>query len=217
MGEYDDRDPAVILEHLRMSRQANCRVWIASWFGPGKREDTTLINNVFPTVEANDPDHRIAIHYETYSRIRRKDDGNAFKLDDENGGNTVTHYFTVDGNPRDPNKPETLNDGVVDDMAHFCTNYFNSPNYYKIGGRPVIFMYLSRVLSQDGAKPGVDDAGNDFYWGQFELLETVVSEMRTGAMSACGMDPYIVGDHVFDVYNAAKHQPAFDILDAITT
>jgi len=218
MGEYDDRDPEVIKMHLRMSRQANCRVWIASWFGMGSREDTTLINNILPVIKTNDPDHRVAIHYETFSRIRRRDSGNLFRLDDESGGgNTVTHYFTVDGEPANPAKPGTLNDGVVDEMAHFCNNYFNHPNYYHIGGRPVLFLYLSRVLSQPGSpKPGLNEAGEDFYWGQFELLQAVVSEMRTGAKNACGKDPYIVGDHIFDVFNAAVHGPAMDMLDAIT-
>lgn len=211
MGEYDDTDPEVIKEHLRMSRQANCRVWISSWFGPGKREDTTMINTILPTLAANDPDHRIAIHYETYSRVRRKDTNNDFKLDDSGGvTNTVTHYFTVDGAPTDPN------DGVADDMEYLCDHYFNHPNYYHIGGDPVIFLYLSRVLSQPGAKPGVNDNNENFYWTDgFELLETVVAEMRSGA-AACGKDPYIVGDHIFDVYNESKHGRALQALDAIT-
>jgi Glycosyl hydrolase family 99 len=209
MGEYDDRKPEVIREHLRMSRQANCRVWIASWFGPGGLEDTTLINNILPTVQASDPDHRIAIHYETNARIRKRDDTDLFKLDGELGKPSATHYYSVDG------KPGTPNDGVIDDMAHFCNKYFNHPNYYYIGGRPVIFIYLSRTLTKGGLA-GLKENGEDFYWNEFELLQKVVSDMRTGAMSKCGKDPYIVGDHIFDVFNAAEDGPAMEILDAIT-
>jgi hypothetical protein len=209
MGEYDDRKPEVIREHLRMSRQANCRVWFTSWFGIGLREDTTLINNILPEVLINDPDHRIAILYETNARIRKKDSDNLFKLDEETGKPAATHYYSVDG------KPFTPNDGVENDMAHFCLKYFNHPNYYHIGDRPVVLLYLSRALSE-GGKAGLNEAGEDFYWNQNELLEAVVSEMRTGAINACGKDPYIIGDHVFDVFNAAEDGPAMELLDAIT-
>jgi hypothetical protein len=209
MKEYDDRKPEVIREHLRMSRQANCRVWIASWFGPGQREDTTLINNILPEVLANDPDHRIAIHYETNARLRKKDSSNLFKLDEQLGKPSATHYYSVDG------KPGTPNDGVVDDMAHFCKNYFNHPNYYHIGKRPVVFIYLSRVLNE-GGKAGLNEEGKNFYWEKFKLLEAVVSEMRAGSISACGKDPYLVGDHIFDVFKADEDGPAMVMLDAIT-
>jgi hypothetical protein len=209
MKEYDDRKPEVIREHLRMSRQANCRVWITSWFGPGQREDTTLINTILPEVLASDPDHRIAILYETNARIRKKDSSNLFKLDEETGKPSASHYYTVDGKPGIPN------DGVAADMAHFCNNYFNHPNYYHIGNRPVMFMYLSRTLTQGGIA-GLNDKGEDFYWNPFELLQTVVSEMRNGTMKACGKDPYIVGDHIFDVFNLNEDGPAMLMLDAIT-
>ncbi|KAG7344583.1 allergen V5/Tpx-1-like protein [Nitzschia inconspicua] len=217
MGEYDDTKPEVIREHLRMSRQANCRVWISSWFGPGRREDTTMINTVLPTIAANDPDHRLAIHYETYSRVRKRDTTNAFKLDDAGGvTDIVTHYFSVDGVPAVEGKQDTFNDGVQDDFKHFCANYFNHPNYYHIGGRPVVFVYLSRVLSQNSApKPGVNDNGDNFYWGQFELLEQVIVKMKAGA-AVCGKVPYIVGDHIFGAFNEATHGPALAMLDAIT-
>ena len=33
LGEYDDRDPSVIAQHLAWSRQANVKVWMCSWWG----------------------------------------------------------------------------------------------------------------------------------------------------------------------------------------
>lgn len=208
LGEYDDTDPTVIIEHLKMTRQANCRVWVAAWFGTGKREDTTLINTILPTLKSNDPDQMVAIHYETYSRIRIKDTNNVFTLDTESGKADETHFFSIDGKPNDPS------DGVEKDMQHFCNNYFKHPNYYKIRGRPVIFIYLTRTL--DDVRPGVDEAGNNFYWEANELLATVIDEMRTTSMQYCNMNPYIVGDHIFDVYNPTRDDPAMAILDAIT-
>jgi len=48
LGEYDDRDPAVIAQHLKWSRQANISLWVASWWGPNSREDRTLLQHILP-------------------------------------------------------------------------------------------------------------------------------------------------------------------------
>jgi len=207
MGEYDDTQPFVIEEHLKMSRQANCRIWVAAWFGVGSREDGTLINTVFPTVEQNDPDHRIAIHYQTNSLIRKMDSNNIFQLDSETGIEEP-YYWTVDGETNNPN------DGVANDMLHFCNNFFKRPNYYTIGIRPVVFVYLTHTLTQ--SRPGIDENGNNFYWQDYELLAAIVNRMRTGALSACGVDPFIIGDHILGAYNATRDDPALGVLDAIT-
>lgn len=85
------------------------------------------------------------------------------------------HYETT-GRVRDD-----INAGLVNvrgDMEYICETYFDHPNYYKIDGRPVIFVYVTRKL---------EDEGN---------LESVVLTMRSAA-SKCGQDLFVVGDHVF--------------------
>ena len=193
LGEYDDTDPAVIMEHLRMSRQANCRVWISAWFGINSREDTTLRGPIFETLEANDPDHRVAIHYESNALLRYKDnDGNVF--------------HTLDG------KPSVDTDGVANHMIHFCQKFFNRPNYYKVhGNRPVIFLYVSRVLDNGGKLKKPDGTT----WDSYEFLELVLQTMRATA-SGYGYDPFIVGDHVFNKYDVERDFQAFALLDAVT-
>jgi hypothetical protein len=208
LGEYNDTVPAVIIEHLKMTRQANCRVWVTAWFGIGSREDTTLINTILPTLKSNDPDQMVAIHYETYSRIRIKDTSNIFTLDTQSGKPEESHYFSISGKPNDSS------DGVAKDMQHFCDKYFTHSNYYKIRGRPVIFVYLTRTL--DDVRPGVDETGKNFYWEANKLLAAVIKEMRDASKARCQLDPYIVGDHIFDVYNPTRDDPAMAILDAIT-
>ena len=42
LGEYDDREVSVISQHLAWSRQAHISLWVASWWGPDRREDQTL-------------------------------------------------------------------------------------------------------------------------------------------------------------------------------
>eukprot|EP00934_Nitzschia_sp_Nitz4_P002036 Nitzschia sp. Nitz4//scaffold52_size167869//34323//36162//NITZ4_002265-RA/size167869-snap-gene-0.222-mRNA-1//-1//CDS//3329554002//2036//frame0 len=68
---------------------------------------------------------------------------------------------------------------VVTDMEWFCEHYWNHDNYYKINGRPVLFVYVTRKLENEGT------------------LEETILAMRTSA-GKCGHQVYIVGDHVFD-------------------
>ena len=113
LGEYDDTDPGVIAQHLQWSRGANVNLWVASWWGPKKREDNTLLNVIMPHEDL--PGTRIALFYETTSRIKKS-----------------ANYSTAN---------------VYSDVAYMARNYFDDPNYMRIAGRPVLFVYLTRVLS----------------------------------------------------------------------
>jgi hypothetical protein len=84
---------------------------------------------------------------------------------------------------------------VASDINYMAKNYFNHPNYYKINGRPVLFIYLTRVLSRNG------------------ILENTMNIMRTAANEA-GFDIYIVGDQVFGQPPSSTDQIA--LLDGIT-
>jgi hypothetical protein len=88
---------------------------------------------------------------------------------------------------------------VQPDIEYLCQEYFDHPNYYRLDGKPVLFVYLTRKLHATGALPNV-----------LELMRVAA------ATAGCG-DIYIVGDHVFqgppeteDVY------PPFTMLDAVT-
>ena len=67
---------------------------------------------------------------------------------------------------------------AVSDIEYMCENYFDHPNYYKINGRPVIFIYIARRLAQLGT------------------LETALLSMRSAA-AKCGQNIYLIGDQVF--------------------
>jgi glycoprotein endo-alpha-1,2-mannosidase len=69
--------------------------------------------------------------------------------------------------------------GASSDMDYLCANYFDHPNYYLVDGRPVIFVYVTRMLQQEG------------------ILESILLSMRTAA-SKCGHDIFLVGDQVFE-------------------
>lgn len=84
---------------------------------------------------------------------------------------------------------------VEDDFAHLAEHYFSHPAYLRVDDRPVVFVYLTRVLEQMGH------------------LEDAVARMRSGA-AASGHMVYIVGDHAFGSLPPLNR---FDTLDAITT
>ncbi len=159
LGEYDDRDAGVIAQHLAWSRQAHISLWVASWWGPDKREDRTLLQSILPHAELGDMN--IALFYETTGRT-----GNFSDFDQ-----------------------------VAPDIAYMAQHYFDHPNYLKIDGRPVLFVYLTRVLARNGT------------------LEEFVVAMRTAAAEA-GSELYLVGDQVFGQPPASSD--GLSLLDAVT-
>lgn len=84
---------------------------------------------------------------------------------------------------------------VESDINYIAENYFDHPNYFKIDGKPVLFIYLTRVLSGRG------------------ILKNTLNIMRNTATQA-GFEIYIVGDQVFGQPPSATDQIA--LLDAIT-
>lgn len=159
LGEYNDRDSEVIRQHLEWSRYAGIEFWVASWWGPGGREDITILNHILP--HPNLGDFKIAAFYETAGRT-----------------NDFTDYSNLGP-----------------DITYLAQNYFGHPNYLKIDGKPVLFIYLTRVLTQGGT------------------LESSLDTIRSAA-AAEGYSLFIVGDQVFGTPPGDPGNVA--LLDAIT-
>jgi glycoprotein endo-alpha-1,2-mannosidase len=102
-------------------------------------------------------------------------------------------YETV--NRLNTNRNTTLVN-VVSDINYICDNYLNHSNYYRISDKPVLVVYLTRVLEKLG------------------VLEETVLLMRTAARDK-GIDLYLVGDHAFGNAPSAA-APYFSYLNAIT-
>jgi hypothetical protein len=159
LGEYNDRDAAVIKQHLEWSRYAGIDYWVTSWWGPGGREDTTTLEHILPHPDLGDL--KIALFYETAGRM---------------------NDFTDDTNLRP-------------DIDYIADNYFDHPNYLKIDGKPVLFIYLTRVLSQRG------------------VLKISIDTIRSAANEK-GYALFIVGDQVFGP--TPGHIDDLPYLDAVT-
>jgi glycoprotein endo-alpha-1,2-mannosidase len=163
LGEYDDTTLPVIGRHLDWSRRANIRLWVTSWWGPRRIEDTTTLGAILghPAIG----DLKVALHYETTNRI----------------------------------KDAACVPNARTDVRYMCEHYFCHPSYYKIDGRPVLVIYLSRKLYRDG------------------LLESALLLMRSEA-SRHGHNLYVIGDQAFQKApdtSTAPYRP-FWYLDAVT-
>lgn len=160
LGEYDDTRPEVISQHLAWSRQANIGLWVSSWWGPNSAEDRTLRNVIMTHPDLGN--HKIAIHYETTGRIKKSENWDTFR--------------------------------VEEDFEYICNQqkYISHPNYFHIHDRPVIVIYLTRLMQREGK------------------LAEIISAVR----GQCGDDIYIIGDHMWR--EAPEVSPGMDLLDAIT-
>jgi Glycosyl hydrolase family 99 len=84
------------------------------------------------------------------------------------------------------------------DIQYMCEHYFDHPNYYHINDRPVLVIYITRSLHDDG------------------LLEGALLTMRSEA-SKCGHNLYLIGDQVFaSAPNPDEPFVPFWYFDAVT-
>jgi hypothetical protein len=143
LGEYDDSDPAVIKEHMKMFRRANIGLLVTSWWGPNRVEDSTTKDVIMQHEDVGNL--KVSLFYETTNRLK-------------NGLEDIGNAKT--------------------DIEYMCDHYFDHPNYYKIDGRPVLFIYLARTLEHRGA------------------FEEVLLTMRSEAAKR-GHNMFLVGDYVF--------------------
>jgi glycoprotein endo-alpha-1,2-mannosidase len=81
------------------------------------------------------------------------------------------------------------------DMAYIASHYFSHPNYLRIEDKPVLFIYLTRVLSDRGE------------------LQSSITTLRYAASTA-GFELYLIGDQVFG--SAPSSIGDIALLDAIT-
>ena len=81
---------------------------------------------------------------------------------------------------------------LVPDFQYLAQNYFNNPNYLRINGRPVVYIYLTRAYFN---APGASAA---------------VATLRQTIQSQYGVNPYLIGDDVFPGQNNAQRAALWD-------
>ncbi|MCB1203104.1 MAG: hypothetical protein KDN18_02510 [Verrucomicrobiae bacterium] len=167
LGEYSSRDPETLARHLSWSEQYGIDNWICSWWGPDSWEDTTLRLRVLPTLEKNENRTTFAILYEAAGLLG---------LDPESG-------IVFD---------EDRTELFVSHFRHLAECYLTHPSCQQLGGRPVVYLYLSRTFSGDYAR--------------------AIARARA-VVEARGLKLFLVGDEVY----WGKPDPArISLFDAIT-
>jgi hypothetical protein len=84
---------------------------------------------------------------------------------------------------------------LIPDFRHLANNYFQHPNYLKIDGRPVVFIYLTRAYFNSQA------------------ARDAVANLRSAMRTEFQIDPYIVGD---DFFGGSVNPLRARLWDAIT-
>lgn len=108
------------------------------------------------------------------NRLEDKNTRNVIMEHEDIGNLKIALHYETTGRIKDSSDMSVARS----DMQYICGNYFDHPNYYKINGRPVLVMYITRKLHSEG------------------VLEEAILTMRSEA-SKCGHNVYLIGDQVF--------------------
>ncbi len=167
LGEYDSRSSVTISTHYAWAQRYGVDVFISSWWGPNGYDDVTVRDHLLPS-PARGPT-RVALLYESIARLGPRT-GLALRFD------------------------ASTRARLLADFDYLARTYFRHPGYYRIGGRPVVFLYVSRI-----------------YRGAYAQAITAV---RAHVLKRYRQRIYLVGDEVD--FDAPPNPARIRLFDAIT-
>ena len=150
LGEYDSQRLEINEIHISLAASHGIDFFVTSWWGENSFEDSAIRNGLLQA--ANVDQMKFAILYETPGRLGT-DSAGRIDLDD-------------------PQKKQKL----ISDVQYLADTYFGLPQYLKIDGKPVLYLYLTRIFS--GA------------------YADAIQELRS-AISDRGFELYLIGDQVY--------------------
>jgi|GEM_PF-1596224 len=172
LGEYSSGDPEVANQHILWASRYGVDFFTVSWFGSHPWADYPAIDQSLKSGLLNAtelPRIRFCLLYESPAIMDRAEMEGA-------------------------NKTETF----MEDMLYAASNYFVNPNYLKINGKPVVFLYSLYYLYQKF----------DYSTAPFEYVRQRLADMN--------MSIFFVGDAV-----AASipdvNSPLLRSMDAVTS
>ncbi len=163
LGEYDSADPVTINRHIDWATEYSVDFFAISWWGQRSFEDTVMRGPFLDAIAGRD--FRFAILYESAGLLNLNQ--GKINLDDP----AVRKQLTTD-------------------FTYLAKTTFQHPNALTIGGRPVIFLYLTRTFTGD--------------------VKTALQQAKTAAIAAGSAEPYIIGDEVYWQYPNAERIRLFD-------
>jgi glycoprotein endo-alpha-1,2-mannosidase len=182
LGHYSNRDEANVERHLQWSQQYGIDNWICSWWGPDSWENKTILDYVSPNLEGSKVSY--CLFYEAAGLLNMQN--GRIEFDEQRTATFRAH------------------------IKFIAANYFDDPAYYRINGRPVVYIYLTRTFAgdyenainaarQDVAEMGFDIflIGDEVYWGSPNFT-------RIAALD--GITAYNMhGPHEYDGYPMDTH------------
>ena len=162
LGRYDSADTAVAEQHIAWASAHGIDFFTLDWWPVHHQENQAAIDQFLEA--GNLPDISFAMFYETWDL--------AF--------DPVRGYADMD--------LPGVRAAFLEDMAQLADQYFDNPSYLRIDDRPVVVLYLTRVLVGDVA--GAMAEAREL-WRQR------------------GYDPFVVADEVFWRVTADRRPPAF--------
>jgi len=164
LGRYSNRDSEVLQQHVQWSQDYGIDNWICSWWGPSSWEDQTIADYIAPELDGSQV--TFCLFYESAGLLNMQN--GRIEFDAQRTAAFRQHF------------------------QYIADQFFDEPAYYKIDGRPVVYIYLTRTFV--GAyQAAIDSVRQD--------------------MAALGYDIFLIGDEVFwGTPNAER----ISTLDAIT-
>lgn len=149
LGEYSSTDRSVNEIHISLAARYGIDFFLSSWWGEGSFEDNALREGLLAAV--NFDEIKFAILYE--SRMLGTNEEGKIDLSDQQKRETLIGHF-----------------------EYLANSYFDNPQYLKINGKPVVYLYLTRIFTGD-------------YAGAIQELRNTLSGM--------GYELYLIGDQVY--------------------
>jgi glycoprotein endo-alpha-1,2-mannosidase len=166
LGRYKSADPTVINRQIDWATGHGIDFWATSWWGRSSFEDEVIRSSLLSAALRDDI--QFAILYESTGQLYMND--GVFDLSNA----TNKQMF-------------------VSDMRYLAETFFEEPNYLHIDGRPVVFLYLTRIF--------VGDVAQTF------------QEAREAVRQVTGNEIFIIGD---EVYWQAPTRSRLALFDGVT-
>lgn len=169
LGEYDCRKESIIKQHLEWAKESGIDFFALSWWGENTPTDVTISRHFAPYLTKNGSDFKFCISYAT------------------------PFFIKADGKGQIP-LDKTAQEILLKDFLYLARTYFAHPNYLKINNRPVVILYLTRIITGD--------------------FEKVIPAVKSIFKQQTAYDLFLIGDEVFwDEPNEKR----IVVFDAITS
>jgi glycoprotein endo-alpha-1,2-mannosidase len=160
LGEYDSRMPAIAERQIALAASHGIDFFTVDWWPKRPMQNEAIGSGLLRA--SNIGDIKFCIFYETSD------------LGDGGDGNRVV--FDA------PTK-----DRFVSDMVAIAHRYFAHPSYLRIGGRPVVLLYITRQVRG--------------------LFPEAMRQMRR-SLGAEGYEPFVIGDEIYWAVVEADEDPS---------